>query len=80
MPALILTDVCASIAELKRNPPGTVAAADGAPVVIIDRNRPAFYCVPAGAYEALMAQLDDWELSAAGKRERNAVYQAAVKR
>ncbi|MCO6062230.1 plasmid stabilization protein, partial [Pseudomonas sp. MOB-449] len=28
------------------------------------RNEPAFYCVPAQAYEALLARLEDLELNA----------------
>jgi antitoxin StbD len=33
-------------------------------VAILNRNEPAFYCLPAKAYEALMERLDDLELSA----------------
>jgi antitoxin StbD len=43
---------------------GTVAAGDGFPVAILNRNEPAFYCVPAKAYEALMDKLEDMELNA----------------
>ena len=43
---------------------GTVAAGEGSPVAILNRNEPAFYCVPARAYEALMERLEDLELSA----------------
>lgn len=54
----------ASISELKKNPMGTVAAGDGAPVAILNRNEPAFYCVPAPAFEAMMELLEDIELNA----------------
>lgn len=64
MTALILADMTASVSELKRNPMGTVAAGDGATVAILNRNEPAFYCVPARAYEALMDRLEDAELNA----------------
>lgn len=64
MTALILADMTASVSELKRNPMGTVAAGEGATVAILNRNEPAFYCVPARAYEALMERLDDAELNA----------------
>lgn len=64
MAALILADMTASVSELKRNPMGTVAAGDGATVAILNRNEPAFYCVPARAYEALMERLEDAELNA----------------
>lgn len=64
MTALILADMTASVSELKRNPMGTVAAGDGAAVAILNRNEPAFYCVPARAYEAMMERLEDAELNA----------------
>lgn len=60
----ILTETAASISELKRNPMGTVAAGDGFPVAILNRNEPAFYCVPARAFEAMMERLEDLELNA----------------
>lgn len=60
----ILTETTASVSELKRNPMGTVAAGEGLPVAILNRNAPAFYCVPAKAYEALMERLEDLELNA----------------
>lgn len=64
MSNLILTEMTASVSELKRNPMGTVAAGEGFPIAILNRNAPAFYCVPAKAYEALMERLDDLELNA----------------
>lgn len=60
----ILSDTAASISELKRNPMGTVAAGEGAPVAILNRNEPAFYCVPAKAFEAMLERLEDIELNA----------------
>lgn len=60
----ILSETAASISELKRNPMGTVAAGDGFPVAILNRNEPAFYCVPAPVFEAMMERLDDLELNA----------------
>jgi antitoxin StbD len=63
MPHKVLAEVAASVSELKRNPMGTVAAGDGFPVAILNRNEPAFYCVPAKAFEALMDRLEDIELN-----------------
>jgi len=60
----ILAETTASVSELKRDPMGTVAAGEGFPVAILNRNAPAFYCVPAKAYEALMDKLEDIELNA----------------
>jgi len=64
MANLILAETTASVSELKKNPMGTVAAGEGFPVAILNRNEPAFYCVPAKAYEALMNKLEDIELNA----------------
>ena len=64
MAHLILAETTASISELKKDPMGTVAAGDGAPVAILNRNAPAFYCVPAAAYEAMLDLIEDMELSA----------------
>ncbi|EAA2975322.1 TPA: type II toxin-antitoxin system Phd/YefM family antitoxin [Escherichia coli] len=40
----------------------TVSAGDGYPVAILNRNQPAFYCVPAELYERMLDALDDQEL------------------
>lgn len=64
MANVILAETTASVSELKKNPMGTVAAGEGFPVAILNRNEPAFYCVPAKAYEALMDRLEDIELNA----------------
>ena len=64
MSHLILAETTASVSELKKNPMGTVAAGEGFPVAILNRNAPAFYCVPAKAYEALINKLEDMELNA----------------
>lgn len=60
----ILADATTSISELKKNPMAVVDSADGFPIAVLNRNRPAFYCVPAAAYEALMDKLEDVELAA----------------
>lgn len=64
MPNAILAEVTASVSELKRNPMGTVAAGEGFPVAILNRNEPVFYCVPAKAFEVMMDRLEDIELNA----------------
>ena len=63
MTNMILSDMSASITELKKNPMLTVAAGEGFPVAILNRNEPVFYCVPAKAYEALIDYLEDLELN-----------------
>lgn len=64
MTNIVLAETTASVSELKRNPMGTVAAGEGFPVAILNRNEPAFYCVPAKAFEAIMDRLEDVELNA----------------
>ena len=79
MTHLILTSMTASVSELKRNPMGTVAAGEGMPVAILNRNEPAFYCVPAKAYEALLDRLDDIELNAlADARQHQKVHRVKL--
>ena len=67
----ILADVAASVSELKRNPMATVAAGDGAAVAILNRNEPAFYCVPASVYEVMLERLEDIELNAIADARQN---------
>ncbi|MGV6815691.1 MAG: type II toxin-antitoxin system Phd/YefM family antitoxin [Thiotrichales bacterium] len=59
----ILADMSASISELKKNPMAIALSGEGFPVAILNRNEPAFYCVPAEAWESLMDKLEDIELS-----------------
>ncbi|MBT8518723.1 type II toxin-antitoxin system Phd/YefM family antitoxin [Polynucleobacter paneuropaeus] len=64
MAHLILTSTSASVTELKKDPMNTVAAGEGFPIAILNRNEPVFYCVPRKAYELLMDKLEDLELNA----------------
>ena len=70
MPYQVLTEMAASISELKANPMKVVASGKGMPVVVINRYEPAFYCVPADAYEALVEMVDDLELLEIVKKRR----------
>ncbi|MDN0112702.1 type II toxin-antitoxin system Phd/YefM family antitoxin [Yersinia mollaretii] len=63
MPNIIHSNTTASITELKTNPMATVSAGDGYPVAILNRNQPAFYCVPAELYEQMLEYIDDQELA-----------------
>ncbi|HRL37489.1 MAG: type II toxin-antitoxin system Phd/YefM family antitoxin [Ottowia sp.] len=58
----ILADRAASISQLKANPMKVVASGQGMPIAVLNRNAPAFYCVPAAAYEAMMELIDDAQL------------------
>ncbi|EGS7961860.1 type II toxin-antitoxin system Phd/YefM family antitoxin [Vibrio cholerae] len=62
MTTRILADVAASITEFKANPMKVATSAFGAPVAVLNRNEPAFYCVPASTYEIMMDKLEDLEL------------------
>ncbi|WP_420808895.1 type II toxin-antitoxin system Phd/YefM family antitoxin [Azotobacter chroococcum] len=59
----MLANVVASITEFKKDPVGTVEAGYGEVVAVLNRNEPAFYCVPAARYEALLDYIDDLELA-----------------
>lgn len=60
----IFSEVTASISELKKNPMAAVDSGEGFPIAVLNRNKPAFYCVPAEIYEAMLDRLDDQELVA----------------
>lgn len=75
----IFSEMTASVTELKKNPMLTVAAGEGFPVAILNRNEPVFYCVPARAYETLLDKLEDLELNAiADARAGEAVIKVSL--
>ncbi len=76
MTTRILTEAAASISELKANPMKVALSADGEPIAVLNRNEPAFYCVPAEAYEYLMDRVEDLELIALSEQRKN---EASVK-
>ena len=55
----MLATATVSISDLKKNPSDIIKNAHGAPVAILNHNRPTAYLVPAAAFEAMMEQLDD---------------------
>jgi antitoxin StbD len=52
-----------SISDLKKNPSRIIQQSEGAPVAILNHNKPSAYIIPADAFEALMERLEDYELS-----------------
>lgn len=52
----------ASVSKLKENPMKVVSDGYGEAVAILNRNTPAFYCVPADLYEEMMDIIEDREL------------------
>ena len=41
------------------------------PFSLLNRNEPAFYCVPARAFEAMLERLEDMELNALANARMN---------
>jgi len=74
----VLADSAVSISDLKKNPSAVIAAAEGFPVAVLNRNTPQAYLVPAAAWEALMDRLEDMELAEI-VRERLASGEEPVK-
>ncbi|CFQ85020.1 stbd replicon stabilization protein (antitoxin to StbE) [Yersinia frederiksenii] len=71
MATTILADRSASISELKRNPTATMQSAGGRPVAILNHSKPAFYCVPAELYAAMLDLIEDRELALLVKNRLN---------
>ncbi|WP_439242159.1 type II toxin-antitoxin system Phd/YefM family antitoxin [Lonepinella sp. BR2474] len=71
MPSTILTNTIASITELKINPMATVAAGEGGAVAILNRNEPAFYCLPPALFERFMDMVEDMELAEIVREREN---------
>ncbi|OUR73758.1 antitoxin [Methylophaga sp. 41_12_T18] len=71
MTTRILTEAAASISELKANPMKVALSANGAPIAVLNRNEPAFYCIPADTYEFLMDHVEDLELLALAESRKN---------
>lgn len=72
----VLADCSASISELKRNPTALLAESDGAPIAILNHNKPAAYLVPAETYEWIMEMIDDQELSQIVEKRRQDKHKA----
>ena len=72
----ILTEAAASISELKANPMKVALSAHGEAIAVLNRNEPAFYCIPAETYEFMMDHIEDLELLAIVEQRKN---EASVK-
>ncbi|TNH45227.1 type II toxin-antitoxin system Phd/YefM family antitoxin [Photorhabdus luminescens] len=55
----ILTNTVASITDLKRNPMGIYLQGEGEAIAILNRNEPAFYCVPPELFAYYQERLTD---------------------
>jgi antitoxin StbD len=66
----LLAEVAASVTDLKKDPMGTFRESKGDPMVILNRNEPAFYILSPERYEELLDMLDDAQLARIVKSRR----------
>ena len=59
----LLAKSSVSITDLKKNPSAIIREAEGAPVAILNHNRPSAYIIPADTFEAMLEKLDDLEIA-----------------
>ncbi|WP_068978996.1 MULTISPECIES: type II toxin-antitoxin system Phd/YefM family antitoxin [Aeromonas] len=59
----IFSATTASITEFKRNPMGTLKKGNGSTIAILNRNEPAFYCVPPNLFAYYVELAEDAELN-----------------
>jgi antitoxin StbD len=71
MTTRILTEAAVSISELKANPMKVALSAHGEAIAVLNRNEPAFYCIPAETYEFMMDHMEDLELLAVVEQRKN---------
>jgi len=62
MSNVILSDLITSVSELKKHPMQVIKEAQGKPIAVLNRNKPAFYCVSPAMFEALLEKIEDEEL------------------
>lgn len=63
-------ELSVSVSELKKNPSALLREARGAPVAVLNHNKPSAYLIPARTWEALMELIDDHELAQIVERRR----------
>ena len=71
MTTRVLTEITASVTELKRAPERVAGAGGGQPVAILNRNAPSFYVVPAALFEKMYDALEDMHLNALADEREN---------
>ena len=72
MAAVVLTDHVVSVSELKSNPKKALSSGNGAPVAVLNHNKPEFYCVPPELFELLADVLEDLQLAQIVRDRANA--------
>jgi len=58
----ILANCSVSISELKKNPSALIEQSGGEPIAILNHNKPTAYLIPAETYEALLEQIENYQL------------------
>ena len=71
MAHMILSNMAASITDLKKHPMQVVNSAGGEALAILNHNEPVFYCVPAKKYEEILDILDDLYLAQIVREREN---------
>jgi len=59
----LLADVAVSITDLKKNPVAALQTGQGSPIVVLNHNKPAIYCLSPEAYEELLEAADNHEIA-----------------
>ena len=59
----VLTNLSISISEFKKNPAKVLREAGKQPIAVLNHNKPAFYLVEPGLFEAMVDYLEDIELA-----------------
>lgn len=72
----ILANCSASISELKKSPTALLAESNGAPIAILNHNKPTAYLIPSETYELMMECLEDYELAKIVEERRKEKSQA----
>jgi len=67
----LLANIAASITELQKNPMRVIHEGAGEAVVIIHRNKPAFYVVPPALYEAMVDVINDGRITEVARALRD---------
>lgn len=69
MVTAIHASLTASISDFKKAPMKTLES--GEVVAVLNRNKPAFYCIPADKYAELVNHMEDLELNAIADSRKN---------
>lgn len=67
----VLARCSVSISELKKNPSSLIEQAAGEPIAILNHNKPTAYLIPADTYEALLEELEDYQLGVIVKERQH---------